>query len=128
MSSLIDDVAQYLQDQGIGTIATDLFKANMPDSPDDAIVVLATGGTVPDPYLPTASPTFQVYIRSSSYTAGDAKLQAVRAALHRQFNRLLVNTSSIYFYKILAVSEGGHLGRDENKRETFSINFQCLTR
>ena len=67
MSVLINDVADYLEDQGIGTVATDIFCGYLPDGPSDAvdcIAVLDTGGSEPDKYLPTKEPTFQGFSRS----------------------------------------------------------------
>lgn len=129
MANLIDEVGQYLDAQGVGTLADTLFLAYLPEDTTDTfdITVLNTGGTTPDAYLPTNEPTFQVYIRANDYETGLAKLNAVRQALHRQANVQLV-TSGIYFYFILAISEGGHLGRDEQGRDLFSINFRARTR
>jgi len=127
MAVVIDDVAQYLADNSIGTLGTNLFKSFVPSSPDSCVTVLDTGGTKPDMDLPTKSPTFQIYIRSTSYSAGKSKLDSVRALLHQVANENLV-ANQTYFYYILALAEGGHLGRDENGRDLFSINFQALTR
>ena len=125
MTYLIDDIAQYLEDEGVGTLGTNIFKSYLPDSVDTALVVLDTGGTMPDPDTPTKSPTFQVFIRAATYTAGKTKLEAVRTALHRLANETVGST---YFYYILAQSEGGHLGRNERGLDEFSVNFGCLTR
>jgi len=127
MSVVIDDVAQYLDDEGIGTLGTDIFKSYAPDNVDAMVCVLDTGGPKPDKDIPTKSPTFQVFIRAASYSAGRAKLDSIRALLHRNFNSELV-AGQTYFYYILAISEGGHIGRNERGLDEFSINFQCLTR
>jgi hypothetical protein len=79
----------------------------------------------PDPYLPTNEPHFQVLVRANSYSAGKTALEAVRSALHRQANLTVGNT---YFYFILAISEGGHIGRNDRGLDEFSINFRCRTR
>lgn len=123
--SYLSDIATYLQTQGIGTKGTDLFYANVPAKMDTGVVVLDTGGPLPDPDIPTKNPTFQVFIRANTYALGDAKRTAVRDALHRLGNQLLGST---YFFNILAVSEGGHIGRNEAGRDEFSINFQSLIR
>jgi hypothetical protein len=122
---LIDDVASYLQTSGLGTVGTNIFKSYLPDSVDDALVVLDTGGMMPDSYLPTKEPTIEVLIRASSYSDGRDKLDLVRAALHRNDN---ITMGSTYFYFIHALSEGGHLGRNERGLDEFSINFHCRTR
>ena len=124
---LINDVADYLEDIGIGTVATNIFCGYLPESPDTSISVLDTGGTTPDPYIPTKEPTFQVFIRDVDYALGKAKLDSVRLNLHRKANTSLI-AGQTYFYFILAISEGGHVGRDAQGRDLFSINFQCRTR
>lgn len=124
--SLLDDVAAYLEDEGLGTVGDDIFKSYMPETNNGTIMaVLDTGGPKPDSYLPTKEPTFQVYIRANSYTSGKTTLDAVRTALHQVANQTIGST---YFYFILAISEGGHVGRTENGKDEFSINFQCRTR
>jgi hypothetical protein len=125
MTYLIDDIAQYLVTEGLGTLSTNIFKSFMPDSADNALSILDTGGPMPDPDIPTHSPTFQVFIRASNYALGKAKLDAVRNALHRLGNEQIGDT---YFYYILAQSEGGHIGRNERGLDEFSINFICKTR
>jgi hypothetical protein len=125
----IDDIATYLAAQSLGTVGTSIFKSYLPDleTDDTIITVLDTGGVTPDPYLPTKYPTFQIFVRAASYSAGRAKLDLVRAALHQQQNVELV-TGQTYFYYILAQSEGGHIGRNEKGQDEFSMNFRCRTR
>lgn len=124
--SYIDDITQYLEDEGVGTIGTDLFKSYMPDRGDGtSVAVLERGGTEPDPYLPTKEPTFQVLVRANDFSTGRTKLDAVRSALHRTAN---LSQGDTYFYFILATSEGGHIGRNDRGQDEFSINFRCRTR
>lgn len=123
--ALIDDIATYLQDNSVGTIGVDLFKSYAPDSGDNIVCVLDTGGLRPDIYIPTKEPTFQIFIRSSSFSSGKSKLDTVRSLLHQ---KKAVTYGSTFFYFIHAISEGGHLGRNERGLDEFSINFQCRTR
>lgn len=121
---MIDDIADYLEDQGRGTVGTSIFVGYMP--PDiNGIAVLDTGGSQPDKYIPTKEPTFQIFIRSTNYDTGKTLLEAVRSDLHRKANITLGET---FFYFILALSEGGHLGREENGKDIFSMNFQARLR
>ena len=125
MAYLIDDIAQYLVDNSVGIIGTNIFKSFIPDAVDTGLCVLDTGGVMPDPELPTKSPTFQIFIRAADYITGRAKLDTVRTVLHQIKNTTIGNT---FFYYILAQSEGGHIGRNERGLDEFSINFLCLTR
>jgi len=127
MSKPIDDIAQYLQDNSIGTLATNIFKAYFPDKPDACIAILDTGGFEPDVYLPTGDPTFQIYVRSVDYTTGKAKVDAIVALLHRKTNSQLVS-DGVYFYYIKLMGEPVHVGRDSNERDEFSINIQTHIR
>lgn len=125
--TLIEQVATYLQTNGIGTLASNLFISYLPDSVDSCVAVLDTGGLTPDIDLPTKEPTFQVFIRATTYDAGKAKLDSVRALLHNFYNNYLVNGQT-YVYRINALSEGGHIGQNGRGQDEFSINFKALTR
>lgn len=124
---LIDQIADYLANQGLGAVGTDIFTSYLPQTPDNAIAVLDTGGFEPSIDIPTKEPTFQVLIRNTNYSNGKDDLDSVRSALHQK-RGFEVYSGETYFYFIYAISEGGHLGRDENGRDTFSINFRCKTR
>jgi len=125
MAYILNDLATYMQTNSIGTIGTTLFKGYMPDAANAGVAIFDTGGPEPDKYLPTKKPTFQVFVRAATYTAGKAKLDAVKALLHQVGNTTIGDT---YFYYILAQSGGGHIGRNERGQDEFSINFICLTR
>ena len=127
MAIYSSNIADYLQAQGVGTVATDIFIGYMADTPNSCIAIIESGGTEPDPYLPLQEPTFQVLIRNTDFEAGQAKLLAVRNALHQLTATTLV-VGGYYFYYILAISEGGHIGRDESQRDMFSINFRVKLR
>lgn len=124
--SMISEIAEYLEDQGVGVQGTTLFYGYMPDNTTlPAVMVRDTGGTQPDPYITgIKSPTFQVFIRSADYATGKALLGSVRDLLHRVLKTQLV-ADGITFRKILAISEGGHIGRNEAGQEEFSINFMA---
>lgn len=118
-------IADYLVTEGLGTFATDIFVSSLPPTPDDCIAVIETNGDAPEVDIPLYNPTFQVLIRNSSYATGSEKLAAVRDALHRVAN---ITQNDIYFYYILANTNGGSIGKDGNGRDEFSINFRCKTR
>ena len=124
--TFIQEIATRLQTASIGTLGTDLFYSYMPDSANAGVSVHDTGGMPPDIYIPTKSPTFQVFIRAATYDAGKAKLDAVRASLHNLYNVTL--SGGTYVYSINALAEGGHIGRNERGLDEFSINFKALTR
>ena len=123
----IDNLAKYLEDNEIGTLATDLFKAYLPAEPDSLVVVYDTGGFEPDVYLPTGMPTFQIFVRSEDYTTGKAKVDEIAALVNRKANIQLVS-GGVYFYYLTLMSEPVHIGRDSNERDEFSINIRSMIR
>jgi hypothetical protein len=125
--AVIDDIAQHLHNQGVASLSTSLFKGYLPEDIDSGIVVIDTGGLEPDRELVMSEPTVQVFVRNTSYSTGKSKIDAVKTALHQQKNTQLI-PSGIYFYYIFAIQEPGNLGRDENGRHEFSINYQCKIR
>lgn len=128
MSFFIDDIADYLEDQSIGTVGTNIFVGNLPtNAPDDSVLVKVTGGAAPDHYLPTRMPSFQIYVRNSEYSAGTTKVEAIITAINKRTNLKLV-TGGNYFYYITLEGDYGHIGRDENERDEFSMNYSCLLR
>jgi hypothetical protein len=122
--SYLSDIATYLANNGIGTLSTDVFYAYLPADIEAGVGVIDTGGPEPDPDIPTKNPTFQVIVRALSYELGAAKLAAIRALLHQYQGTI----GSYYFYHILAISEGGHIGKGPSGKEEFSINFKTLMR
>lgn len=122
--TLISDIADYLEDNSLGTVGVDIFYSHLPDAGNSCIAVYDTGGPQPEADIPTKSPTFQVFIRSTDYNTGRGILDSVRSLLHRQSGATIGST---YFFFILAQSEGGHLGRNERGLEEFSINFISRT-
>lgn len=122
---IAEEIATDLQGQGIGTLSIDLFIGNLPNEPDNAVVVIDTGSLEPDKYLPFSRTTFQILVRNKTYAQGRAKLEAIKLRLHQLAN--IVMGEKHVFY-ILANSDGGHVGRDDSGRELFSINFRTETR
>ncbi len=124
---LIQEIALHLVNQGLGQLGSSIFYSYLPDDVDDCLCVYDTGGMQPDIDLPTKVPTFQVFISATTYAIGKAKLDAVRTALHRKEGTTLINGGT-FFYYIFAMQEGGHIGRNAQGLDEFSINFRCKTR
>ena len=122
---MLDDLARFLQDNGVGTVGTTIFKTYVPKSPDNCVTIIDTGGPEQDPDIPNDFATFQVLVRNSNYNNGRSKIDAVKDALHQVKNRTIGNN---YYYYILAISRGGHIGVNENGLDEFSINFRCRIR
>jgi hypothetical protein len=124
---MLEVISAYLQAKGAGTINSDIFLGELPDTKkasgsevnvDNCIALFSTGGY--EPGLDFAGenveyPTFQVLGRDRSYQAGFTKINSIYKLLHG-------NTDM--FPLIIAQQPPAPLGRDEKKRWEFSVNFK----
>lgn len=127
MSQVIDDIATYLQANGIGTLGTNLFEAFLPPKPDVAVAVLETAGQKPFIDVPISKPSFQILVRDTAYDHGRTVCDNIKTLLHNQYNLTFV-PGGIYFYYTRLISEGGHIGQDQTGRDLFSMNFETERR
>lgn len=97
---------------------SNVFIGNLPATPDNVVGIFNSGG-----YLrgltesKLEEPTFQIRVRNISYAAGEAMCNTVKDLLHGNGTT-----------KVLKIYQQGDilpLGRDQNNRSEFSINFRC---
>ena len=123
MSDFLNEVADYLQSQAVGTVATDIFIGKLPPSPDNCVALFGLIGTTlgqQREVAPLQFPRFQVLVRNESYDAASDKLQAVRTALHGKYGLMLANWRVLRCH---VETEGGPIGSDDQDRFEFSVNF-----
>lgn len=132
--SVLEELAQYLEDAGVGTVATDIFGNGIPeDDPNDPVsdTLLALEET---PGLPPSfvhggdgvdfeNPSVQVYARAGEHDYDAAKTLAMAAftALNKITNETLSGTR---YLSVRAVQSPYSIGVDDNGRHiiTFSVN------
>ena len=120
------DIAEYLEDQSVGTVGTNIFVGQMPDAPDECIAVMIYGGTAPDEVTEDMeSPGLQVLIRCAKddFADGLTLAYSVFNALHGVTDTTIEST---YYYRISANQSPAQMGVDGNDRPLFVINFTVL--
>ena len=132
MSTLTEEIATYLEDNGFGEVGVDIFvMPDAPPKPDRMIMVTRTGSWDPDARrvqrrgLPLTSPTFQVIVRGGR---GDGNWCENEAERINNFLGLVANTRMIgseYIF-INHLSGPSMIGMDEVMRPIASINFAAL--
>lgn len=124
---MADDVADYLEAQGIGTVGTDIFIGHMPDSPANCIAVIQSGGEPPELVGQINDqierPRLVVRVRNTSYASGAAKANSVLKALHTAGE---VSLNGHRYLFIRAVGSVNQLGRDHELRSLFSVEFVVI--
>jgi hypothetical protein len=117
---MCSDIAAQLATQGIGTVATDIFIANFPPTPDNCILLVQTGGKPPDVVGDMEHPNLQVKVRNTDYDTGEGMMSDVYDYLHR-LTHTTINTRM--YYRIDAQSSYSYMGLDEANRHVWVCNF-----
>lgn len=126
--AMVEEIGTFLAAAGVGTLGTDLFIDNMPDSPDTCVAVIESIVGLPPTRtlgsgLPvTEMPRFQVYARAASKTTAHAKAKAAWDALEVVADQTLSGTR---YERIEALQSPFLLKRDDADRWVFLANFQA---
>lgn len=124
---LLDDIADYLQAQGIGTVGGDIHKGFLPDQPDNLVAVFEYAGSPMELTMcdsPVVErPGLQVRVRNRTYPAAKAKIEAVVDALHGLAETVLGATR---YLLIRANQSPASMGRDASNRSELVVNFTVI--
>ncbi len=120
---LVDDVAAYLASQGFGTVGTDIFKGEYPESPNALIWLHHGGGEHPRRAWAGERPTLQIVVRDLTFDDAYVTAYELFNLLHGLTSQTLGGCS---YYDFDAVSSPEQRGVDKNGRTEFVLNFRVL--
>lgn len=129
MANPVVGAIQILQTAGVGTLGASsgwgLFGGALPDTPNNAIAVMQSGGLQPWAGYALDFPQIQVLVRSdaAAYLTGRTKANAVKDAL------LGIDPQTADgddWWGVTMISDITELGRDKQSRFLFSLNFQVF--
>lgn len=130
MAGMAGAISGYLVTQTLGVAWTgseatswQIAEQAKPDKPDDLISLFGYGGEPSDLHTDLDYPRLQVYVRSSDYETGLAKVTAIYEALHGLSEETLDSTRYLLL-QALAAPES--LGRDAERRYEFVCNFRTI--
>lgn len=123
MSSPAADLAGYLESQGLGAIADDIFISREPAGVNECITVYDTGGFPPDPDCGIERPTAQLNVRAEDYATAYQKLELAK--------NTLITPKGFDFngYRYVGVwgdGDIGSLGYDDNDRSILVFNVNIM--
>ena len=121
------EVAEYLEDNSIGTVGTNIFVDNLPEEDGTIVAIYNTGGSSPDIDLPIPRPSFQVLVRDDEPSVAYAKISSIVDLLEQRYNQVLVSGGN-YYYSINLRGEIQNIGQDERNRKEYTVNFSCRVR
>ena len=116
---LLDDIADYLESQGIGTVGVDLFKGDTPEIPDNCVTIERYAGQSPG-MLGYEKPGLQVRVRNKIRENAEIKIKSIETLLHCLCNTTLSGTR---YLSIFAQQSPTPLGRDESNRFDLVQNY-----
>lgn len=128
MEHFIEDLAQFLQDNDIGTMAEDLFIGVMTPEPDNQVMIIGTGGVEPNRYLPIEQPTVQVTVRNTDSNEAEAKAWAIYDLLHQKYDDLVLTAGGVDVMKVDAMQLPTPIGQDNESRHIYTVNFVFMVR
>lgn len=121
------ELCEYLEDQGIGTVGTDLFAGELPAGVINGIVLTQYPGSPPE--LTCGSDGWklemsrvQLRVRNTSEATALNKAKNAAAALSKVKNQSI---EGIYYRSVNLVQSPGLLYRDENNRPNYGFNVSC---
>ena len=117
---LANDIAEYLEDQSVGIVGSDIFIGMMPDTTSNCIAIYEYAGNPPENVGDIEHPRLTVRVRNATYANGQIKAKTILSKLHTLSNTTLETHSYLY---IRAVGSINALGRDVENRALFSIDF-----
>jgi len=125
--AILDALGTYLASQGQGTLATDIFLARAPDTPDACVTLYESAGSGPDHTFGAGvyaidHQRIRVVCRAArnDYPAARTKAVAVRAILGAVRGTTL---SGVVILTILATSEVYPLSRDGDDRALIGCDY-----
>lgn len=125
MNAPSEDIVDYLFDQGLGTLGSELFTDIMPTGPDNCIVIRDTGGfdreTGFDADYNYEKPTVQVVVRNKAKLAAYAKMREITALLHKNID---IKKGGVRYICIWQQGDILTLGTDDKNRIELSVNFR----
>jgi hypothetical protein len=116
---LLDDIDSYLTQNGI----TDIFIGQLPPSPDDCVSLFEYAGEPPDLHWNGEYPGLQVIARAKKYPTARAKIEQVKNILHGVTEETINGTRYLLIH---ARQSPETLGKDENGRQMFVVNFRII--
>lgn len=120
---MLEEIGQYLQDEGVATQGTDLWLGLMQDIPDDSVALFEHAGPPPEVFDRTTYPALQVRVRSRDYAAAQTRIDTIYELLHGLAETDLSGTR---YHLIRAKQRPFSLGQVDRERLELACNFAVI--
>lgn len=125
---ILDDLADYLSTNAVGTVGTNIFKSTLPSTPDAIVALFKTGGPSPVNLMGAGPgtaiverPHVQVLARDTRPDAAEKKAQDVWNLLDALGDKTI---NGIRYLSVFALQTPFYLQTDESNRKVFACNYE----
>ena len=123
MSDIANEVAQYLDDGGYGTLGTDIFVGQIPAN-INGIYVLRLGGSLNN-YVPIEEAVVDIYVKNTSASTAVTTIESIKGYIHRMHS---TETANKYIYTFLVIGDVDTISRDIEYAKIMKITVQVVNR
>jgi len=121
------ELAEYLEDQSVGTVGTDLFWGTLPAGKVSGMVIAQYAGNPPEltcgsDGITIEMPRLQLTVRNVDESTGMTKARLAAVALSKIKNQSIEGT---YYRTVNVLQTPGLLGRDSNNRPMYGFNLEA---
>lgn len=130
MSMLAREIAQFMEDRGVGVFTTEnpdsrtIFVGEAPEKPAEYLLIVPIPSPPPHQYIDTEYPVFDFWVRSPHTDRAYAMLESVYEILHRNHHYQLGNWW-IELSRALGNIEDADRDLEGGKVFRLSVQFIC---
>lgn len=122
---ILDDIAEYLEDENAGIVGQTIFLTEMPTSPNNILALLHGVSAPPDMAVDLYEQVVDIWSRAPSASIAYSQLESVQDLLHKKANYELANYH-VYFSHSLGSIED--FDRDNKRRKLYKLSMRFLYR
>lgn len=123
---MIDKLADYLEEENIGTVGTDIFLGELPLDDNECISLVASPSPEPNKSIPYYDQRVDVLARYSDYADGYSKMQEIFDLIHQKENYDDLTGFHVYLSYALGMIEDNE--RDAERRHIFKLTLGFIYR
>lgn len=121
------ELCEYLEDEAVGTVGTDIFAGELPAGVANGMVLMQYPGGPPELTCGSAGwtlemPRLQLRVRNTSEATAMSKAKSAAEALSKVKNQTIEGT---YYRAVTVLQSPGLLYRDENQRPNYGFNLEA---
>lgn len=122
---ILEAIQDYLDTNGIGSTAVDLFIGTLPATQTDCMAIISSPSPAPNPAIPVFEQYVDIWARYGQPSEGYDMLMAVQDLLHPQANYTM---GDYHVYLSNAQGQIDDMGEDSESRKLLKLTVRFIYR